>query len=96
MTILGKICFSDRRMCRIFAVGGIFSRIRLKILWHESCKPPFIPINKEFFMELIMRGFVVTSLLIFSLGMANSVYLSLRYTLGGYSWDDVEAKPMYC
>ena len=47
-------------------------------------------------MELMIRGFVTMSLVIFSLGMLNSVYLSVRYTLGGYSWDDVEPVEMYC
>ena len=47
-------------------------------------------------MELLMRGFVMMSLVIFSLGMLNSIYLSMRFTLGGYVWEDLEAEDQFC
>ena len=43
-------------------------------------------------MEILARFFVSTSIVIFSLGMLNSLWLSLRFTLGGHSWQDLEAE----
>ena len=47
-------------------------------------------------MEILMRVLVSVSMVVFSFGMLNSLYLSLRYTVGGHQWDELESTELYC